>query len=109
MKEKVKKFWEDHKWEVISVTLIVGGAVVGTLAAKSIYKECTKKVLKDLNLEGKAIISWTPNDSFMNLERVKEILDLNANNSSSFAIFREGPRPEDYACILLSNDVVVKH
>lgn len=92
MKEKVKKFWEDHKWE----------------PQRWINSMKTKKVLKDLNLEGKAIISWTPNDSVMNLERVKEILDLNANNSSSFAIFRKGPRPEDYVCILLSDDVVVK-
>jgi hypothetical protein len=107
MKEKIKKFWKEHKEEILIGTTIIGGTVVGVILTKKLYKACRMNILKELNLEGKSTISWTPRDSFMNLERVKEILDLNANNSSSFAIFREGPKPEDYVCILLSKDVVV--
>jgi len=44
----------------------------------------------------------------INLERVKELLDLNADNNEMFAIFREGPNPKDYVCIRLSDNVVTE-
>ena len=105
MKEKLKKFWKDHKEEILVYTAIIGGTVVGIVLTKKIYNGCKRKVLKDLHLNGKSWISWTPRDGSINLERVKEILDLNVNNASRYAIFREGTNPEDYKCILLSDDV----
>lgn len=97
--KKLKEIWKDHKKDIL---IIAGGTLLGTgivLGGKYLIDHgyC-------VNMAGKDVISWTPNPNAgsMNLERVKEILDLNADNASQYAIFREGPNPNEYVCIILS-------
>ena len=99
--KNINEFCKDHKKEIVVTGLIIGGVVISALITKRIF---TKNLI---DLTGKDVISWTPNDKFMNLERVKEILDLNADNTSKFAIFREGLEPNQYAVILLDDNVIV--
>jgi len=98
--KRVKEFCKNHKKELV----VIGGVIVGAVVGAIIYKHLGTK---SVDYAGKNVISWTPGNTFINLERVKEILDLNANNSEMFAIFREGPDPNAYACVLLSENVVV--
>lgn len=95
--KNLKEFYNKHKKAII-ITGVVSGAVVGTYLA---YKYLKKPIV---SLKGKSVISWIPPKDAMDLETVKEILDLNADNASRFAIFREGPNPKDYVCIVLSDD-----
>ena len=99
--KNIKTLYKENKDKIIFAGCVVGVAVIGALT----YKELnTKEVVNPF--AGKDVISWIPNDKFMNLGRVKEILDLNANNHESFAIFREGVNSDDYGCILISDNVV---
>ena len=97
--KNIKEFCKKHKKEIIFTSCLVGAVVIGVLV-KGQHKK------KLIELAGKNVITWTPGNSFINLEKVKEILDLNANNSELFAIFREGPDPNAYVCILLSDNVL---
>jgi hypothetical protein len=105
--KNIKEIWRDHKLGIVAGIGIATSVVIGIIAVAIISKQEYNNETKRLT-EGKNVISWTPNNKFMNLERVKEILDLNADNASQFAIFREGPDPNAYACILLSDDVVTE-
>ena len=97
---KVKEFWRKHKTRICIIGgIIVVGTVVFLITKDSKYK---------LNTKGKKGILWNDVDNgFMDIERVKELLEANKDNSSSFAIFREGPNPTEYAAVLLSDDVVI--
>lgn len=97
---KVKEFWRKHKTKIC----VIGGAtIVGTVVFL-----ITKDSKYMLNAKGKKAIIWDDiNNGFMDIERVKAILDANKDNSSKFAIFREGPNPNEYVTILLSDDVVL--
>jgi preprotein translocase subunit SecF len=96
----VKEFWRKHKKRIF----IVGGTIVVGTVVFLITKDSKYK----LNFKDKKVIWWKDEDnSFMDIERVKAILDANKDNSSSFAIFREGPNPNEYVTILLSDDVVL--
>jgi len=96
----IKKFIKNHKKEIIIGT-VVTISVVG-LIVKIKYG----KGLKPVDFEGLNAITWESEQTgFMTLERVKEILDLNANNDSMFAIFKELNEPDKYLCIML-NDAV---
>ena len=97
--KNIKQIWKDHKTELAIAGCMVG-AVIGLIV---LHKVGTKKVV---DCTGKNVISWKPENNFMNLERVKTLLDLNANNAESFAIFREGPNPMDYVFITLSDKVI---
>jgi type VI protein secretion system component VasK len=100
---KIKEFCKNHKKGLIVVGCLAGGAILGVLAVKYMHNKNYIDSLTD-----KAMITWKPEpDKLMGLERVKQILDLNAENASQFAIFREGPNLDAYACIALSNDVIL--
>jgi len=98
---KIKDFCKQHKKVLIITGSVIGVTIVTILMAKGIIKD--KKMI---DLTGESVIHWKPENKFMNLESVKEILDLNADNASQFAIFREGPNPADYVCIVLSEGFV---
>jgi len=105
MLEKTKSFVKDHKRGIVLTGCVVAGVITGVVLCKRFDKE-----MVDLGKQfcGKSVISWTEtNNGFIDLERVKEILDANANNSAQFAIFREGPDPNAYIGILLSDDVII--
>lgn len=91
---KAKEFYRRHKKLILIGTgaIIVIGVVVLFTKNKTV-----------LERTGKAIISWTPTDDSISLERVKEVLDLNAKNLSQYAIFREGVDPSKYVCVVLSD------
>jgi len=100
--KNIKTLYKDHKQKIILGSKIVGVAVIGAIA----YTLGSKRKVEDLH-EGKDMLWWTPTNNFINLEKVKEVLDLNANNSESFAIFRNGELEIDrYACILISDNVI---
>jgi len=97
---KVKELWTNHKRELVIAGCIIGGVIVATIITQKMSK-------KAIDLTGECLIHWKPSDEpkFINLEQVKEILDLNATNSSMYAIFREGADPNAYQCILLTPNV----
>jgi len=96
-----KEFWKKHKTKV----LVVGGVIVGGtiifLATKKIAKQYLLTDLKDYD-----VIRWKGGSGDFTYEKVLEILEKNKNNNSSFAIFREGPNPDAFTAIKLSDDVV---
>lgn len=97
---KVKEFWRKHKTKIC----VVGGTIVVGTVIFLITKDSKYK----LDLKGKKAITWKDEDNgFMDIERVKAILDANKDNSSRFAIFREGPNPNEYVAIMMSDDVVM--
>lgn len=104
MLKKGKAFLKDHRKEIIVVSCIAGGIIIGAVA-----NQLANKKLLELGkmYVGKYTISWVPGEGFMSLERVKSILDANADNSSSFAIFREGLNPKDYTVISIGDGVVI--
>jgi hypothetical protein len=97
----VKEFCKKHKKGII-LTGVVAGVVIGAIAKTKFNK-------RFIDVAGKNWITWkSGNTGYMDLERVKEILDLNANNSEPFAIFRAPSGPTDYTCIQLSENLVLK-
>lgn len=104
MLEEKRSFVKDHKKEILFAGCITGAVVAGVLIGKRIDK---KWIDLGKKCAGKHVIGWVPIDSFMNLERVKEILDANMNNPEPFAIFKEGPNPDGYICIMLSDNVII--
>jgi len=109
MLEKTKSFVKDHQKEIVITGCVVAGIVTGVILRKRFDKE-----LVDMGktLVGKRWITWVPeNNGFMNSERVKEVLDANANNSEMFAIvrgYREIQECKDaYTCLLLSDNVIM--
>lgn len=103
MKEKIKKVWAEHKKEIIIGAVIVGGVATVLITKKATITGGMEK------MKGWKYIAWEPQPEkgFMTLERAKEILDLNANNAAKFAIFREGPNPAEYVCIMLDKDLTL--
>ena len=99
--KNIKQIWKDHKTELAIAGCMVG-AVIGLIV---LHKVGTKKVV---DCTGKNVISWKPEAKSISLERVKEILDLNANSTAQFAIFREGLDPKAYECILLNDEVITE-
>lgn len=99
--KNIKTFYKEHKAKIIVGCCMIGSAVVGALVYKSTIKEAVDPY------QGKSVISWVENGGYIGLEEVKEVLDLNANNNASFAIFKEGVNSDDYGCILLNDDVVI--
>lgn len=99
--KSVKEFYKKYREPI----LITGCVVCTAVAAVILTKAHVIGKIERLD-RGKSILKWRSPGEFMNLERVKEILDLNANNTEKFAIFREGPNPEDYICILVDKNVV---
>ena len=98
--KSIKEFYKKYKEPILLTGCLVGAAVIAVALTNS-------HVAKKLSIiEGLNVLKWKPTDTFMNLERAKEILDLNANNSERFAIFRDGTIPEDYVCITISDNVV---
>lgn len=104
--KNIKQIWNDHKLGIVAGIGIVTSVVIGIIAVAIISKQEYNNETKRLT-EGKNVISWKPEGKFIDLEKVKTILDFNEHNSSSFAIFREGLDPKAYTCILLSDDVVL--
>lgn len=103
MKEQIKKVWAEHKKEII-----IGAVVVGGVATVLITKKMTIAAGME-KMKGLKSICWNPNQPGsgpMTLDRIKEILDLNAANTAQYAIFREGPNPADYICIMFDHDLV---
>lgn len=103
MNKKIKRFWDDHK---LAICIVGGSAAI----AATLYLNRDKRKLMDIT--GKAAISWVPShdpDKVLNLERVKEILDLNKDNLSQFAIFREGANPSDYTLIVTNINGFIEH
>lgn len=100
---KLKTFYKNNKQKIIIGSYVVGGSIIGMLT----YKLVRLSKVED-PYEGKDVISWTQTNNFINIDKVKEILDLNASNSESFAIFRDGSNSEDYTCLLISNNVVTE-
>lgn len=101
--KNIKQFCKEHKTLLIGGGLIIGGTIISLLALKKTLK--LNEAFADL--AGQNVISWKPPTNCTTLERVNEVLELNKNNNSCFAIFREGPNPLDYAVILMSDDVLL--
>jgi hypothetical protein len=100
---EIKEFWKKHKKKIIFVGCLAGAVTYGVLVSRQLGMEKRKFA----HLTGKTVLSWVQPEGFMNLERVKEILDLNAETSSSFAILKEGPDPNAYIAILISDNVLL--
>jgi predicted negative regulator of RcsB-dependent stress response len=95
----IKKFWKENKKEIIVYSIVgVSAAVAGVLLTKKYYTTNFWLDSKDLS-----VIAWKRTGKFTTLERVKEVLDANANNASTFAIVKEG---STYTGVVLSNDVI---
>ena len=105
--KNIKQIWNDHKLGIVAGIGIVTSVIIGIIAVAVISKQEYNNETKRLT-EGKNVISWEPNDNVIDLERVKELLDLNADNNETFAIFREGPNPKDYVYLTLSDNVVTE-
>lgn len=99
--KNIKTFYKENKQKIVVGSYIVGAAVIGALAYA--LSEATKV---DNYYKSRDVISWEPKGRFINLEQVKNVLDLNADNSESFAIFREGSESDAYSCILISDNVI---
>lgn len=97
----IKKIWKNHKKAIVLTGVVIGGAVIGYLVIKSVAGKHT------VDLTGKNVISWVPDNKVLTLEEVKEFLDVTANEPTMFAIFREGKNLKDYAIVLL-NEVLPK-
>jgi hypothetical protein len=80
---KVKEFYAKHKKKIIIGGCVVGGAIIGSLITKGRFK------MKYGDLRGKMGIIWEPENKFIYLEKAKEILDLNVDNASRFAIYKQ--------------------
>lgn len=97
---KFKTFCKEHEKEIYFIGGVTIAVVVGTILIKRSGRTM-------IDITGKQAITWPNEDkTFMNLERVKEILELNKNNSSKFAIFREGSDPEKYVAIVMSDGFI---
>lgn len=99
--KKVVKFCKEHKKGLLVTGCLIGATVVGVKIGIKVGKRNV------VDLTGRNVISWKPGKEIINLDRVKEILDLNANSSAMFAIFREGVDPNAYVCIELNNTTLV--
>lgn len=99
--KKIKEFCKNYKKEIMVAGCVVGAVVCGMIIKKNLFK-------KDMiDMTGKSYISWKGDNGFMNLDRVKEILDSNSGNSETFAVVKDGAAGTDmYKCILISDDVV---
>ena len=95
---KIKDFYQKHKKVIFIGTgiLVVAGGVFLFLKNRKVCERV-----------GRAVIEWTPTGETMPLEKVKTILDVNAVNGSKFAIFREGPNPAEYVCLILGDGFVI--
>lgn len=107
MKEKIEKVWAEHK-VAISAGLVIGGAVILTIAMKKYKVQVKDDILNTMHLKGKSWISWDPTKKakFLTIEEVKKILDANEQTEAAFAIFREGLDNMDYVCIGLDEKLV---
>ena len=107
MKEKIKQVWEDHK-VAISAGLVIGGAVVLTIAMKKYKLQMKDDILSSMRLKGKSWISWDPTKKakFLTIEEVKKLLEANEQSEAAYAIFRESPKTMDYVCIALDDKLV---
>ncbi len=92
--KKIKEFCKENKKEIIITTCTIGLAIIGV-------NIITKKNINTDNGNLAGIFYNPNNDKIIGLEEVKEILERNANNSTKYAIFREGGNPNDYMCIEL--------
>ena len=106
MKEQVKKIWEEHKKAVI-----IGGVVVGVVVTAMITKQVTKRTTIQLIVKkasGYSGIMWKKGQgaSPVNLDKVKELLELNKDNLSSFAIYRQAHQTGLYTVIALDDSFV---
>jgi hypothetical protein len=99
MNNKIKTFWDKHKTKI----LIVGGATV-VVGSYLIYKKFGVNVK---NLKDNGTIIGKLDDGVFSLEKVKEILDLNKDVNSMYAIFREGPNLDEYVLVMLDDNVIV--
>ena len=104
--KKLKDIWKENKAKIMIVgSGVVGSVVVVITTAVLLHQKGSVKIPN-----GAKCISWVPtkyDGTMMNLERVKDILEANKDNSSMFAIFREGPNPNEYVTILLDNTVII--
>lgn len=101
MFEKGKQFVKDHKVEIIvGGCMLAAGVVIGV---KLNAKTNAKFIAIGKSLKGKEWISWKPSTGFMEFERAKKVLELNADNNAKYAIFREGTDPSKYLCIFMDD------
>ena len=98
---KIKEFYTKHKKVIIGGVVVVVGIGVSTIVLKKMPKK------QMLDVTDKASITWKPDGKTFNLEEVKKCLDANAESSAMFAIFREGPKPEEYAIIRLNDSAML--
>lgn len=100
---KIKEFYKKHEKDINTIGSVVA-ITVGFMLVTKHYKNKNKKLV---DLKGRSAIMWNKNQDgeIINIDRVKEILDLNADTTGAFAIFREGPRPDQYICLVLDSDV----
>ncbi len=97
--KKVKEFCKENKKEIITTACVIGLAIIGVNVLTK------KNVITDYGDLGG--ILYRPSDNkIIGLEEAKAILELNANNSTKYAIFREGGNPNDYMCIELSKRTI---
>lgn len=100
--KSLKEFCKKHKKGIIITSCLVSATAI-VVFTKGKHG---KKMLLDVT--GKTWITWEPNGNFIKLEKVKEILELNADNNSLYAIVKEGGVGKDvYSCILLNGSDVI--
>ena len=98
--KNIKEFCMEHKGKIVFGCCMVGSAVIGALLCKANTKEAVDPYA------GKSVLSWKENGGFITLETAKEVLDLNANSTESFAIIKESSGSDVYNCVLISGNVI---
>ena len=96
--KNIKDFYEEHKtkiWVAAGIVVVIGATIFAYTQGKG-----------DSILKGKNAIMWKPGEDSMTLDTVKEVLEANKDIASRFAIFREGPNPNEYITITLSEDFI---
>jgi hypothetical protein len=83
--KNLKELYRDHKKEILLVSCGLTGVAIA-IAGNQLRK---RYVLVDL--AEKSVITWKPDNKFVNLETVKRVLELNKDNTSVFAVVKEGP------------------
>jgi len=103
---KIKGFLKRNKRSII-----IGGIVIGIVATAIVLKRNGLFETQPLqwDAEGMKFIAWKENlqTGFMTKDRVIEVLEANANNEVPFAIYREGPNPNEYVTIILGENFVM--
>jgi hypothetical protein len=91
----MKNFLNKHKKTIGIIGAVTGTLVLGIVIGRRY--ELAKYV-------GKSVLSWKPNGSYITLEKAIEVLELNKDADTCFAILKDG---KDISGIILNNSKVL--